>query len=504
MSDERETGKYTLFGWEVGFGKFLHLRGHAALCPCYARFVAIYAERAKVSIIKDSELMTKYKIQNALGRGAFGSVYRATNEAGVAFALKYFDPSSAVLAAIAQGYISSEELKSRFFNEAEYQSLINHPNIVKVFEKNLLVTPPFFVMELAEASLTNDMESDHTLGGNPQQALFDILSGLEELHSKGIYHRDLKPQNILRIRSHDGSYRYALSDLGLIKVTTSDATTLTATGTQGGTERYAAPELITDFKKATVRSDIFSFGVILFDIFVGSFSRVPYTEVNFQGAVGRVASKCTKTAPARRYGSIAEVRTALYEALRVETPQFGSRDEEQIVELLQSENTLTNREWDHVFFLLEELPPTSRSFDLLLRMFSKHHLETLKNEAPELLMAFANYYTDYVDEGQGKFDFDYCDVIADKLTWLFELGDVAVKARTLLTMLCLGTSHNRWFVERRFMQLAGINLNAAVAQRIILDVEVKRFDFKSKIDNLSYSIGMPHTQLSPALHRLCV
>ena len=226
--------------------------------------------------------------------------------------------------------------------------------------------------------------------------------------------------------------------------------------------------------------------------------------MHFPGTVGLVASKCTKTLAARRYGSIAEVRAALYEALRGEAPQFGSHREEQIVELLRSESTLTPQDWDHVFLLLEELSPTSRSFDLLLRVFSKHHFEALATEAPDLLMAFAGYYTDYVDEGQGKFDFDYCDVIADKLTWLFELGDIAVKARILLTMLRLGTSHNRWFVERRFMQLAGTTLDAAVAERMILDVEIAGVDLNANIDHLERSIGVSRTQLSPALHRLWV
>lgn len=219
--------------------------------------------------------MSIFQIQNTLGRGAFGRVDRATNELGVDFALKFFDPSPAVVNAIEQGLVSAEELRRRFFSEATYQGRINHPNVVKVFGSNLEDSPPFFIMELAEASLANDMASDHTLGGSPQQALFDILAGLEGIHSQGIYHRDLKPQNILRIRNADGSHRYALSDFGLIKVTSSDATTLTATGVQGGTERYAAPELISNFKRATARSDIFSFGVILFDIFAGPINSEP-------------------------------------------------------------------------------------------------------------------------------------------------------------------------------------------------------------------------------------
>ncbi|WP_201213124.1 serine/threonine-protein kinase [Rhodocyclus purpureus] len=437
-----------------------------------------------------------------LGRGAFGRVELVRNEAGEQFALKVFDPSPSVAHAIQAGHVSAEELRRRFASEATYQAQVAHPNVVRVLGSVLESTPPYFVMELAEATLATDLSADPTLGGMVQQVLFDILAGLEGIHSFGIYHRDLKPQNILRLRNPDGSFRYAISDFGLIKVATGNATTLTATGTQGGTERYAAPELITNFKRATARSDIFSFGVILLDIFGGVANRVPYTEVQFPGAVGAVASKCTKSLPARRYSSIAEVRAALYDALQNEAPRLGSPHEEQMVELLRSEQRLTELQWDHVFLLLEEIAETSGSLAPLLRAFTRSHLAALSEEAPDLLAAFAGYYIEYVDQGRGTFDFGYCDVIADKLTWLFELGDIAVRAKSLLAMLGLGTSHNRWFVERRFAQLAGPELDVATAARMITEVTVRGLNVARDIDRLEWSISISRTSLSPALQRL--
>ncbi|BBL73654.1 hypothetical protein MishRS11D_07520 [Methylomagnum ishizawai] len=358
-------------------------------------------------------------------------------------------------------------------------------------------------MELADGSLAQELMIDHTLGGNPHKALFDTLAGLEWIHSQGIYHRDLKPQNILRLQETDGSPRYAISDFGLIKVTASDATTLTATGTQGGTDRYAAPELISNFKRATARSDIFSFGVILFDIFVGpTVPRVPYTEVNFAGAVGSVATKCTKTLPARRYASVAELRAALYDALQHETPHFGSKKEEQIFGLLKTGEELTDHQWDSVFLLLEELDPNAQSFDLLVRAFTKDHLIALKSNAPDLLAAFSRYYIDYVNSRRGGFGFNYCDVIADKLTWLFELGDVGIRASALLALLGLAVSHNRWFVEGRFFRLAGPSLDAPTADRMVMEVQVRGLQVSKDIEHLEWSIQVNRSELSPILHRL--
>lgn len=125
---------------------------------------------------------------------------------------------------------------------------------------------------------------------------------------------------------------------------------------------------------------------------------------------------------------------------------------------------------------------------------------TLASDAPDLLAAFAGYYTDYVEQRRGRLDFAYCDVVADKLTWLFELGDVAVRARVLFVMLGLGVSHNRWFVERRFVSLAGPSLDLATTERFLLDVDVKGINILYDIEHLERSIGVNRTQLSPALH----
>lgn len=438
---------------------------------------------------------TKYEIIGELGSGSFGRVYHAVDAQGTDVAIKTFEPSAGVRAAIDKGLISEEELKRRFFAEAKYQARIHHPNVVAVIDSDLTAKPPYFVMEKADDSLASDLARDHTLGGKPEKALFDVLTGLEAIHELGIYHRDLKPQNVLRIGNSSGDYRYAISDFGLMKTTTGDSTTLTATGAQGGTERYAAPELIGNFKRATARSDIFSFGVFLLDIFVGPTNRIPFTEVQFAGPIGQVATKCTKTLPARRYGTVAELRAGLFESLQREPPTFSSSKDQDALNLLKSEEVLSEQQWDQVFLVLEEAEPDSKLLAALLLAFTKTHLQQLHDEAPDLLAAFSSYYMDYVDRGESKFDFDYCDVIADKLSWLYELGDIASKARVLITMLVLGASHNRWSVERKFMHLAGTGLDTAVADRVRTEVDVKGFNFEKYLAHVELSIGVDRNQL---------
>lgn len=443
-----------------------------------------------------------YKKLGNLGSGSYGRVYHAVNELGLEVAIKTFEPSPGVRAAIAQGQIAEAELKRRFFAEAKYQAKITHPNVVAVLDSDLTVDPPFFVMEKAVESLAKDLQIDRTLGGKPEKALFDVLSGLEAIHELGIYHRDLKPQNVLRIEDADGNTRYAISDFGLMKATTGDSTTLTATGAMGGTERYAAPELMGDFKRATARSDIFSFGVFLWDIFVGPVNRVPYTEVQFAGPIGLVAAKCTKRLPARRYASVAELRSALFESLKQEPQLFSSSKEQDVLNLLKAEAPLSDQEWDQVFLALEDADPKGKPLAAILLAFTKTHLIQLRDEAPDLLAAFSSYYLDYVDRGEGGFDFDYCDVIADKLSWLFDLGERATKAKVILSLLVLGTSHNRWKVEHMFMRLAGAALDGPVADRICTEVEVSGFAFEKHLAHVERSIGANRINLHPILHRI--
>ena len=131
--------------------------------------------------------------------------------------------------------VDEEQLRKRFEREVVYQSRIEHLNVVKIIAYDLKAEPPFFVMELGEESLLDELTADHTLGGNPNTALFDVLSGLEAIHILGITHRDLKPGNVLKIPDEDGNFRYAISDFGLMTAAESQTTTLTKSNMGVGT-----------------------------------------------------------------------------------------------------------------------------------------------------------------------------------------------------------------------------------------------------------------------------
>jgi serine/threonine protein kinase len=226
-----------------------------------------------------------YKVIRELGRGGFGVVELVENEDGEFFARKTLQIPH---------HLDAAQVKARFEREVKYQSALDHENVVKIIDFDLDSDPPWFAMPLAQCSLADDLAKDRTLGGDPKAALFDILAGLEEIHRRGFLHRDLKPANVLKLADAKGNARYALSDFGLMAVGEDASSTLTPSGMGGGTPAYQAPECAINFKRASARSDIYSFGAILHDIFATNPKRLPHEELSVPGDVGPIVEKCTK------------------------------------------------------------------------------------------------------------------------------------------------------------------------------------------------------------------
>lgn len=425
-----------------------------------------------------------------LGAGGFAVVDEVQLPDGSRLARKTLEPQTNVLQVV-----SIEKLRDRFSREVRYQSGINHPNVVKILYGDLDANPPYCLMELAEATLADELRLDRTLGGNPQVALYDILAGLEALAELGFTHRDLKPQNVLRLRNNDGSVRYAISDFGLVTAGAANSTTLTGTGVNGGTPYYAAPELNHDFRRATTAADVYAVGAILHDIFDGG-TRVPYSELDGPGPIGDVIRTCTRKNPVRRYGSVAKLREALYSALSSGTIIFKSAAEENAVTLLASNDTLTDDDWDYVYFVISDNDSRAFSNRNLYKYLSLAHLKELAASAPQLLKAIG---TGYAQHAHGSFDFDYCDVLASRLESLFELGDTELKANVLLALLELGTSHNRWYVERIFARLAGPACEQKVLIRFITEVGVTHYSLDRALSHLERSINVNRAELHPLL-----
>lgn len=434
-----------------------------------------------------------YTTGNEIGRGGFGIVFEAVGDDGNRYALKFLNP-----AAFQQQ--DHAMLIRRFEREVRYQQLVNHPNVVPVIEHNLTANPPWFAMPLASGSLKDDLEADRTLGGAPKKPLFDILAGLEELHQKGLRHRDLKPANVLKFPQQDGTVLYSISDLGLTTPGVGQTSTLTGSNMAGGTPLYRPPECANNFRRATEQADIYSFGAILHDIFGGGVPRVPHSELTVAGPLKPIVEKCTKANTRRRYRTVALLREELFDVLDNTAIQFFSPEEQDVIEILKNNSTLSDDQWDRAFNLIDDNADKGISNKNLMRALSISHIESLFQSSPDMFHGLGELYADFAVSG--SFDFDYCDVISDKAQIFFDHGDLSLKAKIALAMLDLGTSHNRWRVEWQFIRMAGQDCDTALAERIKIEVLARDIPFALRMRHVERSIDVTADRLHPSLQEL--
>ncbi|MCB4792688.1 MAG: serine/threonine-protein kinase [Elusimicrobia bacterium] len=201
----------------------------------------------------------RYEIVKELGKGAMGIVYLGKDpkiNRLVAIKTLHFEED------VEEGAMKS--VKERFFREAESAGNLNHPNIIKIFDAGEDNEISYIAMELLDGVDLKKYTEKNTL--LPRQTVIDYVikcaDALDYAHQQGIIHRDIKPGNIMLLK--DGTIRIA--DFGIARITSSSKT---QTGTVLGTPSYMSPEQLAG-KKVDGRSDLFSLGVVLYELLTGS------------------------------------------------------------------------------------------------------------------------------------------------------------------------------------------------------------------------------------------
>jgi serine/threonine protein kinase/tetratricopeptide (TPR) repeat protein len=238
-----------------------------------------------------------YQIIKKIGAGGMGEVYLAEDtKLKRQVALKF----------LPHQYASDRDLRERFTREAQAAAKLDHPNIVPVYEVGEYQDRPYFAMAHIEGQSLRDVIKDGRLGINEAIDLtMQICEGLHKAHEAGVVHRDIKPSNI--IIDNDGRAR--LVDFGLAMVSGEDK--LTKTGSTLGTAGYMSPEQVTG-KKVDHRADIFSTGVILYEMLTG---RKPFEGDN-EAAIARAITD-TSPEPIARFksGTSGELQQIIDKAL---------------------------------------------------------------------------------------------------------------------------------------------------------------------------------------------
>src|ERR1051325_2735721 len=208
-----------------------------------------------------------YRIIEQRGAGGMGVVYKAHDEnLDRIVALKVLPPDA----------VSHEERRRRFLQEARAASALNHPHILTIYEIGEAESRPYIAMEYIQGETLREKIASRSLSiATALEIALQVAEGLGKAHENGIIHRDLKPENLMI--SSDGYAK--ILDFGLAKliarekpaVDSEEKTVVqvkTRAGTLLGTINYVSPEQILG-RKVDHRSDVFSFGIVLYEMTAG-------------------------------------------------------------------------------------------------------------------------------------------------------------------------------------------------------------------------------------------
>ncbi|MGO9949016.1 MAG: HEAT repeat domain-containing protein [Steroidobacteraceae bacterium] len=260
----------------------------------------------------------RYKFIEKIGKGAFGTVLLMEDTVvEERLILKFLNPNVA----------SDEEMMKRFVHELRYSRKITHKNVIRIYD---------FLYIRGNYAISMEYFASHTLGGEivnekpvalkrAVKFAVDIATGMAVAHQAGIVHRDLKPANVLI----DNDLLLKIVDFGVAAAQTQGDTQLTKTGYVIGSPKYMAPEQILG-KKVDERADIYSLGVIMYEMFCGvpPYSRGDHMSVMYQHVQGKarppieinkdlpvelnnLVMKCMSLDKAKRAQSMDELRLSL-------------------------------------------------------------------------------------------------------------------------------------------------------------------------------------------------
>ena len=216
----------------------------------------------------------RYKILSELGRGAMGVVYRAE------------DPLLNRTVAIKTILMSADageraEYEARFYQEAKAAGGLNHPSIITIYDIGREGDTAYMAMELLDGSeLRELMKRGRVALLLALEIMAQVADGLAFAHERGVVHRDIKPANVMVIRGRHAK----IMDFGIARMRLSAIQT--QVGTMLGSPKYMSPEQVTG-QRADHRSDIFSLGIIIYELASGT---APFSAPNVTGLMNAIAT----------------------------------------------------------------------------------------------------------------------------------------------------------------------------------------------------------------------
>ncbi len=310
-------------GWQVLADRALDVFV-AQTVPREDKSQVIWPAMEAVIPVRGDVLLGRYRIEEEIGRGGMGVVLRARDESDNPYAIKVLLPEA----------VDQPEAVPRFMKEAEAARELKSDYVVRVFEAGTLEGGlPFMVMELLDGTdLCTILEKGGPMSvPDAVDAIIEACDGLADAHARGMVHRDLKPSNLFASKGQDGRTRVKVLDFGVSKTaSTARSAALTSTGMILGSPHYMAPEQLKSAKDADSRADIYSLGVVLYELVTGqipfdgrSFGQLfmqivteepkPLIKIKPDVAPGlnEIVMRCMKKNRDERYADLASLATAL-------------------------------------------------------------------------------------------------------------------------------------------------------------------------------------------------
>ena len=279
-------------------------------------------------------IANRYLLQQKLGQGGMGVVYRAMDRlTGTPVALKYVMVRQEQLEFTTMVSGSSLDLRLALAQEFKTLASLRHPNIISVVDYGFEDDQPFFTMELLEAPQELNDYGEHQSFDVKIDLLAQTLRALSYLHRRGILHRDLKPGNVLVTK--DGALK--VLDFGLAVEAKA-----AREGSIGGTLAYVAPEVLIGQQPASPASDLYALGVMAYELFAGMY---PFTysstedlihkllfeppdlsKLQVDARIATIIGRLLAKKPEDRYPSVAAVVEALGQVVPLQIDSAASRE----------------------------------------------------------------------------------------------------------------------------------------------------------------------------------
>lgn len=373
------------------------------------------------------DYLTQYVLDRQIGNtGAFGEVYVCHDRYDEHYAIK-----------IMKLPISPKEeefVRERFKREVRLLKRLTNPNVISIFDYDLTSKRCSYVMPIYTHSLRDIIPNIYNDLGRQRTIVNNILNGLKYLHSEGVIHRDLKPDNILYNNDAD----VVITDFGLSIQHNSGSLTLTQ-NCNFGTPRYISPEQQRDSHSVDYRTDIYAMGKIFEDIFTNFGSTSIESE-----SLDILISKCTEYKPEDRFNNVADVQAYFNDIMDILIGNISTETiDNQIVLLLKRNNNVNIKKLANVLLSAAD----EEKIESFFKNISDDNYRQLERSEIDLVKKLVKKLSKYWD--QSYWPFSYIDDITDTIIKIYGASlNVQIKAELLYRLADLAIHYNRFRSQR--------------------------------------------------------